>query len=232
MNIQWFKEFKISRETIYTITNKNFKRDLLDAKKIISETDLFLNDADNSEEDKCDRLYTVLKCYGKNIYERITELYLTVESLYSIEGKRNRDLLEIAKIINLDSKEFDDFPFNQEFIKDEKLNNIYNHYKKDNKDYTMTEFAGPEDKIFLFFINALQHGNSYLDNFMLNENLVFREQYETMKDLFIQMNNYVEKIWGFIYSKLENLAEFEVNLMLKDADCLYDYISNKSKNNK
>ncbi|MDV5092380.1 hypothetical protein, partial [Clostridium perfringens] len=73
MNIQWFKEFKISRETIYTITNKNFKRDLLDAKKIISETDLFLNDADNSEEDKCDRLYTVLKCYGKNIYERITE---------------------------------------------------------------------------------------------------------------------------------------------------------------
>ena len=159
-------------------------------------------------------------------------MYLTVESLYSIEGKRNRDLLEIAKIINLDSKEFDDFPFNQEFIKDEKLNNIYNHYKKDNKDYTMTEFAGPEDKIFIFFINALQHGNSYLDNFMLNENLVFREQYETMKDLFIQMNNYVEKIWGFIYSKLENLAEFEVNLMLKDADCLYDYISNKSKNNK
>lgn len=224
-NVDLFGDFKFSREVIHTITNKNFKRDLDDARNIIKETDTFLRDENNSEEEKCDKLYSALKCYGKNIYERVTELYLALESPYSIESKRNRDLFEIAKIINSDEKEFDSFPFNVNFIKDEKLDNIHKYYKKDNKDYTMTEFAGPEDKTFIFIINALQHGNSYLNDLIINEHLVFIQNFEIIKGLFVQMDNYVKKLWNFINSKLEVLPDFESNLLLRDADCLYDYIS-------
>ncbi|OUP46217.1 hypothetical protein B5F20_09615 [Clostridium perfringens] len=224
-NVDLFGNFKFSKEGIYTITNKNFKRDLDDARNIIKETDTFLRDENNSEEEKCDKLYSVLKCYGKNIYERVTELYLAVESSYSIESKRNRDLFEIAKIIDFDDKEFESFPYNVNFIKDKKLDNIHKYYKKDNKDYTMTEFAGPKDKTFIFIINALQHGNSYLNDLIINENFVFIENYEIMKDLFLQMDRYVERVWDFINSKLEVLPDFESKFLLMDADRLYNYIS-------